>query len=158
MKAPQSVRDALALLSAPDLNGFAPIHHAAVNGNTELVALLGAVFACVRSPVVDVRDRRGMTALQWAIQRGQGAVIAKLVEVGASLTRQDAQGRDALHHAIIAAARANASDRSFYYNMVRFLLQAGADVTQKDSQGATALHMASGSGDVEMVLVFLLHL
>jgi len=145
------VREALTYLNCADAAGYFPIHHATVNGNNDLLGALLSVFSHVRVPVVDVRDRRGMTALQWGIQRGQGPAIKQLVDGGASLLRQDLDGRDALMHAVIATSLAQDQQKQFFYDMTRYLLQSGADVTQKDKNGASALHYASESGNSELV-------
>jgi len=148
---PGTLRDALTYVSSSDGNGYFPIHHAAVTGNIGLLDALCVVFASVRIPLVDVRDKRGMTALHWAIQRAQGPAIKKLVEAGASLLRQDFDGRDALMHAAVASAPAQDNQRSFFHDMVRYLIQSGADVAQKDKSGASVLHYAAESGDVALV-------
>jgi len=151
VKLPTNVREALTYLNSADAAGYFPIHHAAVHGNLSLLGALLSVFAHVRVPVVDVRDRRGMTALHWAIERGQGAAIKQLVDGGASLLRQDLEGRDALMHAVIATSLGQSQQKQFFHDMTRYLLQSGADVTQKDKNGASALHFASESGDSELV-------
>jgi ankyrin repeat protein len=134
-----------------DVNGYAPIHHASVTGNVSLLSSLLAVFSQLRVPLVDMRDKRGMTALHWAIQRAQGPAIKMLIENGASLLRQDAEGRDSLIHASVACAMANDAQKNFYHDMTRYLIQSGADVAQKDKNGAIALHYASESGDSQLV-------
>jgi len=151
VKLPTNIREGLTYLNSADDAGYFPIHHAAVTGNHSLLGALLSVFAHVRVPVVDVKDRRGMTALQWAIQRGQGAAIKQLVDGGASLLRQDLDGRDALMHAVIATSLAQTQQKQFFHDMTRYLLQSGADVTQKDTNGASALHYAAESGDSELV-------
>jgi len=150
-KLPASIREALTYLSSVDVNGYAPIHHASVSGNVALLSSLLAVFAHVRAPLVDVRDKRGMTALHWAIQRAQGPAIKLLIDNGASLLRQDSEGRDSLMHAAVACAMSNDSQKNFFHDMSRYLIQSGADVAQKDKNGAIALHFAAESGDSQLV-------
>jgi ankyrin repeat protein len=147
---PQNLREALSFLVAPDVAGYAPLHHAAATGNNQLLESLLAVLVHVQPAVVDVRDKNGRTALQWAVLRGHGQAIQSLVNAGASLVREDNDGRCALQHAIVTAATA-AGQREFYHNMVRYFIQSGADVARRDSAGATALHLAAESGDVEMM-------
>jgi ankyrin repeat protein len=148
-----TLREALAFLVARDTAGYAPLHHAAANGDAALLDALLVVFAHVHdAPLIDERDAaHGKTALHWAILRSQAHAIQRLVSAGASLVRSDNHGRNALHQAVAACAEAEESRKGFYHNMVRYLLQSGADVNLGDEHGATALHLAAESGDVEMV-------
>jgi len=152
---PASVAQAILLLVTPDAAGFSPLHHASARGDVTLLAKILAVLVHVRGPfpTVDVPDRNGATALHWAIERAQPAIIKALLESGASPNAADAQGRSPLQVAILATAAAPKERQSFYHDMVRYLLQSGADVFASDMSGATCVHTAAATGDGEILSI-----
>jgi len=152
---PSSVSGAVQLLLTQDIAGFTPVHHAAASGDRQLLAKLLAVLQHVRAPfaTIDVRDKRGWTALQWAVVRGQSGAIKDLLDAGASASAEDGQGRSVLRLAVDASAEAPLERKPFFHDMVRFLLQCGADAGACDDAGASVVHMAAASGDVELLAV-----
>jgi len=93
---------------------------------------------CVRdlvaggAPDLDAADGTGWTALMCAVEGGHDAIVAMLLEAGASLDRQNQAGETALH----LAARFGRTDSA------RLLLRAGADFGLRDAEGRTPLYRA----------------
>lgn len=85
--------------------------------------------------------------LRQAIQAGNQARIASLLQGTIEVNRVDEDGRTLLHD----AAQMNA------LAVVRVMLERGADVNKQDAQGITPLHLAARSGHAEVVSVLLKH-
>ena len=93
---------------------------------------------------IDIVDRAGMTALQWAAMLKQTDVIHKLLQRGADVNKRDRDdGRTALHY----SARKNNTDA------IRLLLQNGASTTIKDNKGRTPIDVAREHNHQEAVLL-----
>lgn len=121
--------------------------------------------------VLDVRGRKGRTALHWAVAEGRDDAANRLLAAGASSSTLDSQERGPLHAAvsrealewiapllaagadidggtpppIVLAAEAGAGDA------VQALLDAGASVDALGVSGATPLITAARRGHVDVV-------
>ena len=92
--------------------------------------------------VTDAVNTDGMTALHFAAQNGDKAVVQFLIENGADIKAQETVfSRSALHFA------AETGD----LDTVKYLAEHGADLLDKDSFGATALHYAARSNKLDVV-------
>ncbi len=86
--------------------------------------------------LLDQGDREGCTPLHVCLNFGKWRLVKRLIENGASVTKLDEAGRNALHHL------------AFFHGEniqvgLDLLLEAGASTTDKDSkQGRTPLHLA----------------
>ena len=90
----------------------------------------------------DAATADGMTALLFAAQNGDTAIVRFLVEHGADIKAQEtALSRSAIH---FAAENGN-------LDTVKFLSEHGADLQDKDAYGATALHYAAKSNKLDVV-------
>jgi hypothetical protein len=87
----------------------------------------------------------GATRLMAAAQQGDIASIGHLIDYGARLEAQDAEGYTALMY----AANAGRDEA------VRLLLEHGADSNAKDRQSSTPLMFAAQGGHAQMVLALL---
>jgi len=123
--------------------GQTALHYASYYGHVPIVELLLQNGAEVNAPTEPNASlgREGETALCFiagsSYAENHEKVIELLVEAGANVDVQDANGATPLMKAI---------DSGFAYpNAVRALLQAGADTQLKDKVGRTALDMATTS-------------
>ncbi|KAH7165344.1 ankyrin repeat-containing domain protein [Dactylonectria macrodidyma] len=95
--------------------------------------------------VVNVPDKKGMTALSLAAQQGLSNTVNLLLERGADPRATDVSNRSPLHYAA----------ESGVPQTVQLLLNHGADVRTTDVRNRTALHEAAKqgtSGTVELLL------
>ncbi len=92
--------------------------------------------------VSDAANTDGMTALHFAAQNGDIAIVQFLIEHGADIKAQDIVfSRTALH---FAAGNGN-------LDTVKYLAEHGADIQDKDDYGATALHYAAKHNKLDVV-------
>ncbi|XP_062841687.1 transient receptor potential cation channel subfamily A member 1b [Trichomycterus rosablanca] len=68
-------------LSCTDEGGAAPIHHAAANGNLDVIQLIQSI---VGPGELDVPDAEGRTPLHLAVEKNQESSCALLLELGAN--------------------------------------------------------------------------
>jgi ankyrin repeat protein len=89
-------------ITVPDECGQPPIIVASSNGHYDLVGLL------LSTPATDpdMRDNHDRTALSFAAERGNEAIVKLLIEVGANLEIEDDSGRSALSYATEAGHEA----------------------------------------------------
>ena len=92
--------------------------------------------------VSDAANIDGMTALHFAAQNGDIAILQYLVEHGADIKAQDT----ILSRAVLHFAAENGN-----LECVKYLAQHGADLLDKDAYGATALHYAAGKNHLDVV-------
>jgi ankyrin repeat protein len=114
---------------------------AAMQGNKDAVRLLLKQGADVNSAQGD-----GMTALHWAVQKGDVELVQTLLYAGANLRATTRIG--GYTPLLIASKSGNAS-------MVEVLAGAGADPNAATSSGATALMLASQAGNAAAVKALL---
>ncbi len=147
-------------------NGWSPLLAAVVSHD------LGAAHLLLEyGAIVDTPGEAGCTPLMMAAGYGYTALVEQLLAHGASLTRQDGDGNDALDHAAlgarfthgIAAAASgeplsirNAADVDSAATC-RLLLQSGASVHHVDATGSTPLIIAARVGEPETVHLLLEH-
>ena len=81
-------------VNAHDYNGWTALHHAAFNGNVDMIVTLLAKGAEVMA-----KDNKGRTALHQAAISGNKRIMMALVEKGADVNAQDNNGNTALHFA-----------------------------------------------------------
>ena len=92
--------------------------------------------------VTDSANTDGMTALHFAAQRGNKAIVQSLLENGADIKAQEALlSKSALHFA------AENGD----LDTVKYLAEHGADLLDKDIYGATALHYAAKNNRLDII-------
>ncbi|KAH0596363.1 hypothetical protein MHUMG1_05479 [Metarhizium humberi] len=127
-------------VNAQGIDGVAPLHLAAMNGNIETVQLLIRAGAAL-----DIQDASGTTALHWAAFKGHEAIVEYLYE---DLNKKlpDKNGRTALHLAAIAGKE----------NVVRLLVpcpdkQTNANMDTFDSDGCKPIHYAAKRGHEAVV-------
>ena len=90
----------------------------------------------------DAADTDGMTALHFAAQNGNIAIVQFLIENGADIKAQDTVfSRTALH---FAAENGN-------LETVKYLVEHGADIQDRDNFGATAFHYAAKNNRLDIV-------
>ncbi|XP_048846379.1 caskin-1-like isoform X2 [Brienomyrus brachyistius] len=123
-----------------DIDGFAPLHHAALNGNLELIALLLESQAAV-----DVRDQKGMRPLHYAAWQGKSEPIRMLLKSGSSVNGQSDEGQIPLH---LAAQHG-------HYDVSEMLLQYQSNPCIVDNAGKTPLDLACEFGRVGVVQLLL---
>ena len=92
--------------------------------------------------VSDAANTDGMTALHFAAQNGDIAILQYLVENGADIKAQDTIHSRAVLH--FAAENGN-------LECVKYLAEHGADLLDKDAYGATALHYAAGKNHLDVI-------
>ncbi|KID82395.1 ankyrin repeat protein [Metarhizium guizhouense ARSEF 977] len=127
-------------VNAQGIDGVAPLHLAAMNGDIETVQILIRAGAAL-----DIQDASGTTALHWAAFKGHEAIVEYLYE-DSNEKLLDKNGRTALHLAAIAGKE----------NVVRFLVpcsdeQTNADMDTFDRLGYNPLHWAAMRGHEAIV-------
>jgi ankyrin repeat protein len=97
---------------------------------------------------LDAKGNLGRTAMHFAADMGQGAVIKVLLDAGADVHTLDNAGQTALHIVSING----------HGTCVKMLLDAGADPTLTDIKGDSALALAERGGRVGSVRLMRLHI
>jgi ankyrin repeat protein len=92
-------------------------------------------------------DASGKTALHFAVERGNTALIAFFIEKGADVNEKDREGAGPLHYAA-AIGHLEASG---------LLIVKGAHVTAFDKGGAQPIHEAAMSGNIEVARILIEH-
>ncbi|XP_029110036.1 LOW QUALITY PROTEIN: caskin-1-like [Scleropages formosus] len=123
-----------------DIDGFAPLHHAALSGNLELISLLLESQAAV-----DVRDQKGMRPLHYAAWQGRLEPMKMLLKSGSSVNGQSDEGQIPLH---LAAQHG-------HYDVSEMLLQHQSNPCIVDNSGKTPLDLACEFGRVAVVQLLL---
>ncbi|XP_047214245.1 caskin-1-like isoform X2 [Girardinichthys multiradiatus] len=123
-----------------DTDGFSPLHHAALNGNLELVSLLLESQAAV-----DIRDQKGMRPLHYAAWLGKAEPMKMLLKSGSSVNGQSDEGQIPLH----------LSAQHGHYEVSEMLLQHQSNPCIVDNAGKTPLDLACEFGRVGVVQLLL---
>ena len=107
-----------------------------------IVDLDNIPFELLPRDVSDAANDDGMTALHFAAQVGNTAVVKYLFEQGADIKAQEASfSRSAIH---FAAENGN-------LDTIIFLAEKGVDLLDKDNLGATALHYAAKNNRLDVI-------
>ncbi|KAF4964827.1 hypothetical protein FSARC_7289 [Fusarium sarcochroum] len=108
-----------------DDTGYAPLHIAAIENQSEAVGMLIDAGANV-----DQQTHDGYTALMSAVRQENVEIVKVLIKAKCSVNMTSQEGRTALH----MAAKKNTPE------LVGLLLAAGASARHRDNFGDTALH------------------
>uniref|UniRef100_A0ABM5EZ75 Caskin-1 isoform X3 n=1 Tax=Pogona vitticeps TaxID=103695 RepID=A0ABM5EZ75_9SAUR len=123
-----------------DTDGFSALHHAALNGNTELILLLLEAQAAV-----DIKDNKGMRPLHYAAWQGKKEPMKLVLKAGSSVNVQSDEGQIPLH---LAAQHG-------HYDVSEMLLQHQSNPCILDNSGKTPLDLACEFGRVGVVQLLL---
>jgi ankyrin repeat protein len=123
-------------------HGMPPLH-LAVKKLVEQVDADGSEYVKMLavSPYIDVKDKRGRTALHLAANLSCVSSAATLLKCNANINALDDEGRIPLH---LASIRGD-------LQMIGLLLKNKCHATAADRLGYTALHLAVRSGNPELV-------
>uniref|UniRef100_A0A8C4K694 Caskin-2 n=1 Tax=Dromaius novaehollandiae TaxID=8790 RepID=A0A8C4K694_DRONO len=119
---------------------FSALHHAALNGNTELIALLLEAQAAV-----DIKDNKGMRPLHYAAWQGKKEPMKMVLKAGSSVNIPSDEGQIPLH---LAAQHG-------HYDVSEMLLQHQSNPCIMDNSGKTPLDLACEFGRVGVVQLLL---
>jgi len=125
--------------NVPDLGGRTPLVIAAANENREKIM----ISLIANHANVHLRDSHGMTALSYAIARGDENSVALLLHAGSDANQRSASGISALHCAVW---RCNPT-------IVRQLLSHGASVSDVDRSGRSPCEIALAHGSVDCLRI-----
>ncbi|XP_053131984.1 caskin-1 isoform X3 [Hemicordylus capensis] len=123
-----------------DTDGFSALHHAALNGNIELISLLLEAQAAV-----DIKDNKGMRPLHYAAWQGKKEPMKLVLKAGSSVNVQSDEGQIPLH---LAAQHG-------HYDVSEMLLQHQSNPCILDNCGRTPLDLACEFGRVGVVQLLL---
>jgi cytohesin len=129
-------------LQETDNQGRTAVHWAALEGHTEVVAVLLG-----KGAQAGIRDDEHSTPLMLAAFRGHLGVVQGLVQhtEGQGLDTTDNHGRTALHWAVVGG----------HETVVTFLLTQGAQAINADRSGMTLFMLAVAGGHMGITQVFL---
>ncbi|MGH0117029.1 UNVERIFIED_CONTAM: hypothetical protein FKN15_024974 [Acipenser sinensis] len=122
------------------IDSFSALHHAALNGNMELISLLLEAQA-----TVDIKDQKGMRPLHYAAWQGKVEPMKMLLKSGSSVNSQSDEGQIPLH---LAAQHG-------HYDVSEMLLQHQSNPCIVDNAGKTPLDLACEFGRVGVVQLLL---
>ncbi|XP_030620523.1 ankyrin repeat domain-containing protein 27 isoform X2 [Chanos chanos] len=122
------------------VDGFTPLHVAALHGHTELVSLLTRHGANINA-----RNSQSATPLHLACQNSHLQVVKSLLEYNAKLNKKDQYGNTALIHTCLKG----------HVETATALVQGGALVNMANNHGNTALHEAVKGGHQALVELLL---
>ncbi|XP_062999395.1 caskin-1 [Elgaria multicarinata webbii] len=123
-----------------DTDGFSALHHAALNGNIELISLLLEAQAAV-----DIKDNKGMRPLHYAAWQGKKEPMKLVLKGGSSVNIPSDEGQIPLH---LAAQHG-------HYDVSEMLLQHQSNPCILDNSGKTPLDLACEFGRVGVVQLLL---
>ncbi|XP_060527363.1 ankyrin repeat and death domain-containing protein 1A-like isoform X2 [Cylas formicarius] len=162
-------------IEARDKYGMRPIHMATWHGHPAAVQTLINLGACTNATTktqytllicaarnnrcdvvdylletledvhLDAVDAEGQTAIFHAASNGHGAIVRRLVEVGAATDKKNKDSRTALHEAC----------QNGHWEVAQYLLAHEADMEARDNQENTPLHVAAQHQQTRLVQVLL---
>ncbi|MDR2797375.1 MAG: ankyrin repeat domain-containing protein [Treponema sp.] len=109
-------------------DGVAPLHFAAGNGYTGLIA-----FLIEKKADVNIKNASGTTPLHEAARSGNIAAMELLIKSGAEINAQDAKGNSVLHIAV---------PMNTHKEALSLFLSKGANPNLRDEHGDSPLHIA----------------
>ncbi|XP_029908912.1 ankyrin repeat domain-containing protein 27 isoform X2 [Myripristis murdjan] len=127
-------------VNSSSVDGFTPLHVAALHGHSTLVTLLTRHGANVNA-----RNNQSATPLHLACQNSHIQVVRSLLECNAKINKKDHYGNTPLIHACLRGNLETATT----------LLESNALVNIVNQQGNTALHEAVRGGHQALVEVLL---
>uniref|UniRef100_A0A4W4GQ84 VPS9 domain-containing protein n=1 Tax=Electrophorus electricus TaxID=8005 RepID=A0A4W4GQ84_ELEEL len=127
-------------VNSSSVDGFTPLHVAALHGHTALLALLIHHGANINS-----RNGQSATPLHLACQNSHVQVVTSLLQCNAKLNKRDQFGNTPLIQACLKG----------HEETVALLLPSGASVNLANNQGNTALHEAVRGGHQTLVELLL---
>jgi ankyrin repeat protein len=127
-------------INSRDVEGSSLLHVAAQIGDPEAVSLL-------LSRGADATDLSHRPVLFTALNKGNLAVVRRLIECGADVGVRDGDSSTALH---IASGNDN-------LDIAWFLLDCGVEVDPQDKHGSTPLHLASAKGNDTIARLLMEH-
>ncbi|KAL4676154.1 hypothetical protein H8959_010299 [Pygathrix nigripes] len=126
-----------------DPDGFSALHHAALNGNTELISLLLEAQAAV--DIKDNKGKTGMRPLHYAAWQGRKEPMKLVLKAGSAVNIPSDEGHIPLH---LAAQHG-------HYDVSEMLLQHQSNPCMVDNSGKTPLDLACEFGRVGVVQLLL---
>uniref|UniRef100_A0AAR2LEZ4 VPS9 domain-containing protein n=1 Tax=Pygocentrus nattereri TaxID=42514 RepID=A0AAR2LEZ4_PYGNA len=127
-------------VNSSSVDGFTPLHVAALHGHTALVSLL------IRHGAnINARNGQSATPLHLACQNSHIQVVTSLVECNAKLNKRDQFGNTPLIQACLKG----------HVQTVAVLIESGASVNLANNQGNTAIHEAVRGGHQALVELLL---
>ncbi|KAK3526640.1 hypothetical protein QTP70_030848 [Hemibagrus guttatus] len=127
-------------VNSSSVDGFTPLHVAALHGHTVLVSLL-----IRRGAGINACNSQNATPLHLACQNSHTQVVSSLVECNAKLNKKDHFGNTPLIQACLKG----------HEETVSVLIQSGASLNLANNQGNTALHEAVRGGHQTLVELLL---
>ncbi|KAL8674291.1 MAG: hypothetical protein Q9168_001284 [Polycauliona sp. 1 TL-2023] len=139
-------------VNAKGVDGNAPLHLAAMQGNPDIIQLLIDhqadinLVASLRGTNHERKFNGQRTPLHWACAFGHGSCVRLLVKNGADINAKNYSDRTPLQGAFTSSN----------WDIARFLLESGASVDLHDKEGWTPLHeAAAGKTQAEMLKLLL---
>ncbi|XP_061411979.1 caskin-2-like isoform X5 [Lethenteron reissneri] len=123
-----------------DEDGFSALHHAALNGNTEIMNLLLEAQAHV-----DMKDNKGLRPLHYAAWQGKVEPLRILLKAGSSVNLQSGDGQIPLHLSV----------QNGHYQVSELLLQHQANPCIVNNNNKTPLDLACEFGRLRVVKLLL---
>nr|XP_033816240.1 caskin-2 isoform X2 [Geotrypetes seraphini] len=123
-----------------DSDGFSALHHAALSGNPELIALLLEMQAAV-----DIKDSNGMRPLHYAAWQGNPEPVHLLLRAAASVNMASADGQIPLH----------LSAQYGHYEVSEMLLQHQSNPCHINKAKKTPLDLSCEFGRLKVVQLLL---
>ena len=138
-------------VNAQDADGLTALHHAILNGYTEVVEtlLFRGLFRHRKDIDVNIKDAEGRTALHYAVLHSPESVVKDLLaDKDIDVNIKDAGGHTALHHAVLHGLE----------SVVKALL-ADKDIKPflRDKQRRSALQIARENELERMIELLLAH-
>ncbi|XP_013406475.1 tankyrase-2-like [Lingula anatina] len=124
------------------LDGWTPLHYAALCGHCNAAALL-----IQHGTDPSSTDKLGRTPLHYAARGGHCNAVTLLIQHGADPRREDIDGWTPLHFAAMCG----------HCNVAALLIQHGTDPSSTDKDGRTPLHCAVICGHYDVAALLIQH-